>query len=36
MSPIAAQSLRTRWLAVIALAAAQLMIVLDQNIVSRA
>jgi EmrB/QacA subfamily drug resistance transporter len=34
MSPIAAQSLRTRWLAVTALAAAQVMIVLDQNIVS--
>jgi EmrB/QacA subfamily drug resistance transporter len=34
MSPIAAQSLRTRWLAVIALSAAQVMIVLDQNIVS--
>ncbi|HEY1093544.1 MAG TPA: MFS transporter [Glycomyces sp.] len=34
MSPIAGQSLRTRWLAVIALAAAQVMIVLDQNIVS--
>ncbi|HEX2145412.1 MAG TPA: MFS transporter [Glycomyces sp.] len=34
MSPSAAQSLRTRWLAVIALSAAQVMIVLDQNIVS--
>jgi EmrB/QacA subfamily drug resistance transporter len=34
MSPIAAQSLRTRWLAVVALVAAQFMIVLDQNIVS--